>query len=295
MRSVITPMLNDPFSMQDAMVEKNTSMPLELPASRIRATLRVLSLLTLLCVGIVPITLLWMFRCDRTRGRAVRIFDILICYIVGLKIHVNGTLEKERPLMLVANHAGYLDVFAIGSLAPVSFTPKREVRSWPVIGFLSVLADSVFVERRPAHMKEARKNMRKRLNKDKIICLFPEGTTSDNKSVIPFKSGFFSLAENEQTDEPLPVQSATLAYTAIGGLPMQDPWREKIAWVGDDTFFDHFWRMLKLPSVTLHIQFHTARILPVGGSRKVLSRECEQEVASTLKALHTRFGSSHGA
>lgn len=279
-------MPSDPYTMQESAKQDQT-----LSASRSRASLRVAGLLLLLLIGFIPITLLWALRLDRTRGRAVRIFDVMICLIVGLRVKVSGALDKERPLMLVANHAGYLDVFAIGSIAPVSFTPKREVRSWPVIGFLSVLADSVFVERRPSHMQEARRNMRKRLNKDKIICLFPEGTTSDNKSIIPFKSGFFSLAENEQGDEPLPVQAATLAYTAIGDMPMRDAWREKIAWVGDDTFFDHFWRMLKLPSVTLNIQFHPSRVLPVGGSRKTLSHACEQEVLATLLQLHAQHGS----
>lgn len=284
-------MPSDPLAMQDMNLHDSAQPTAALSVSRARATLRVTGLLMLLFTGIVPITLLWALRLDRTRGRAVRLFDVMICLIVGLRIKLTGALDKERPLMLVANHAGYLDVFAIGSIAPVSFTPKREVRSWPVIGFLSVLADSVFVERRPAHMQEARRNMRKRLNKDKIICLFPEGTTSDNKSIIPFKSGFFSLAENEQGDEPLPVQAATLAYTAIGNMPMRDGWREKIAWVGDDTFFDHFWRMLKLPSVTLNIQFHQPRVLPVGGSRKTLSHECEQEIVATLKQLHAQHGS----
>ncbi len=129
-------MPSDPLTMQEINLHVGTQPAHTLSVSRVRAILRVTGLLTLLFTGIVPITLLWALRLDRTRGRAVRLFDVMICLIVGLRIKVVGALDKERPLMLVANHAGYLDVFAIGSIAPVSFTPKREVRSWPVIGFL---------------------------------------------------------------------------------------------------------------------------------------------------------------
>jgi len=229
----------------------------------------------------------WLFKLDRLRAYAVRRFFSGVCTIISLKVKVCGAPDASRPLLLVSNHASYLDVFAIGGFAPISFTPKREVRSWPVIGFFCVLADCVFVERRPTHMEEARRKMRKRLNKDKIICLFPEGTTSDNRSMKPFKSGFFSLAETDgPEEEPLPVQPITLAYTHIGKQTLLPHWFEKVAWVGDDTFFDHFWRVLKLPSVACEIVFHPARILPHGGSRKELSKECQHLIGETLTRIH---------
>lgn len=264
------------------------TIPAHPPRSRLRAMLRTVLIVLWTCLMFTPVFLFWLIKCDRLRAASVRRFFSGLCAIIGMRVRAGGTLDPARPLMLVSNHASYLDVFAIGSHASVSFTPKREVRSWPVIGFFCVLADCVFVERRPSHMQDARRKMRKRLNKDKIICLFPEGTTSDNSAVKPFKSGFFSLAENDEGDEPLPVQPLTLAYTEIGAYPMQPEWRDKVAWVGDDTFFDHFWRVLKLPSVTAEIMFHEARTLPVGGSRKALSQECEQAIGQSLAQLHAR-------
>lgn len=258
------------------------------PLSHTRALLRSIFLVALLAVAFPVVFLSWLLRLDRVRARLVQGFFRLVCRIIGLKHRAIGTLDPTRPLMMVANHAGYLDVFVLGGIAPVSFTPKREVRSWPVIGFLCVLADCVFVERKPSHMQEARRSMRKRLNKDKILCLFPEGTTSDNSTVIPFKSGFFSLAETEEgeDEEPLPVQPVTLAFTAIGTQAMLPHWRPRVAWVGDDTFFDHFWRVLKLPDVSIIVQFHESQILPVGGSRKELSQNCERIIGESLKHLH---------
>ena len=267
------------------MNETSTSL-IHPPRSRARAILRACALVILLIVGFIPTLIFWAVRLDRLRARIVQLFFKCVCLIVGLDITTRGALDGTRPLMLVANHAGYLDIFVLGSIAPVSFTPKREVRSWPVIGFLCVLADCVFVERKPSHMQEARRSMRKRLNRDKILCLFPEGTTSDNSSVIHFKSGFFSLAENDDGEEPLPVQPVTIAFTAIGKQAMLPHWRPRVAWVGDDTFFDHFWRVLKLPSVSIIVQFHAAQILEVGGSRKELSQKCERVIGESLKEIH---------
>ncbi len=256
------------------------------PLSRMRALVRTVALVVVLLLAFPPTTLLWALRLDRTRARFVQGFLKLISRIIGLHFSIIGSIDTARPLMMVANHAGYLDVFVLGSIAPISFTPKREVRSWPVVGFMCVLADCVFVERKPAYMQEARDSMRKRLNSDKILCLFPEGTTSDNSGVRHFKSGFFSLAETEAGEDILPVQPVTLAFTRIGDMPILPHWRDRVAWVGDDTFFDHFWRFLKLPSVGVVVQFHAAQILPVGGSRKELSQTCERIIGEALTKLH---------
>lgn len=254
-------------------------------SSHTLALVRVVLLVAWTCMMLVPVLTFWALRCDRLRGATVRRVLAGACRIIGLRVRPSGAMDASRPLLLVANHAGYLDIFALGGLAPVSFTPKREVRRWPVIGFFCVLADCVFVERTRAAMEDARAAMRKRLSKDQILCIFPEGTTSDNSDVIPFKSGFFSLAEAGEGEEPLPVQPATLAYTEIGGMQMRTEWRERVAWVGDDTFFDHFWRVLKLPSVTARVVFHPAIRLGAEDTRKTLSQQCQQQIGASLAQI----------
>jgi 1-acyl-sn-glycerol-3-phosphate acyltransferase len=263
--------------------------PSEFPepnASHTLALVRVILLVGWTCIMFLPVLTFWALRCDRWRGSLVRRMLAGVCRIIGLRVIASGSIAPERPLLLVANHAGYLDVFALGGLAPVSFTPKREVRRWPIIGFFCVLADCVFVERTRTAMEEARANMRKRLSKDQILCIFPEGTTSDNSGVIPFKSGFFSLAEAGEGEEALPVQPATLAYTEIDGMKMRDAWRPRVAWVGDDTFFDHFWRVLKLRSITARVEFHPALRLGAEDTRKTLSQRAQQQIGASLAQIH---------
>ena len=219
----------------------------------------------------IPVFLMWLLRSQSIRRWLVHIHFKGVCSILGLKIKVEGEVSKSRPLLLVANHASYVDVFVIGSKTPVSFTPKREVRSWPAIGFLCVLADCVFVERKPSQMQEAREEMQERLDMGKVLCIFPEGTTNDGKHVKSFKSGFFSLAEEHH----LPVQPVTITYTHLNDQLLPDDKRDHVAWVGEATFFGHFLRLLGYQSIGVTIHYHAPKLLEDFEDRKALSGACQ--------------------
>ena len=182
--------------------------------------------------------------------------------------------------MLVANHSSYLDIFVLGSIVPLSFTPKREIRSWPVIGFLCVLADCVFLERKPADMQRAQAEMEEKLQMGKVITLFPEGTTGDGFNVMPFKSGFLSLSENHQ----LPVQPVVIAYTHIGDVPLSAATREQVAWIGEASFVTHFMRLLKFPCVRVTAKFYDIEEAHEHEDRKALTKACEETIRAGLKA-----------
>lgn len=256
--------------------------------SNLRATVSALLFVLWLLTCLPLVFWFWALRLDGLRARMVQLFYKGAARVCGLRMHVSGSISSERPLMLVSNHTSYLDVFLLGALVPVSFTPKKEVRSWPVIGFLCVLADCIFVERRPAEMQAAAAEMKKRLAKGKVLCLFPEGTTSDGYNIKPFKSGFLSLAEIHR----MPVQPASIAYTHIGRDPIGPERREEVAWVGDATFFGHFWHFLGLPPVHVDIVLHAARHIDAFDDRKALTQDCQQVVVQGVEQL---FGAAHEA
>lgn len=211
------------------------------------------ALIALLAVAYFPIVfLLWCLTLQKPRARVVQTFFKGAARLMGLRFEMEGAPSKLRPLMIVANHSSYIDIFVIGSLIPISFAPKREVRKWPLIGFLCVLADCVFVERRATHLNEARGEMAKRIGEGRVICLFPEGTTSDGKHLKPFKSAFLSLAEEHK----LPVQPLSIAYTHVGKYLLPDDERDKVAWIGDSTFFQHFVQVLSYPSIRVVLRWH---------------------------------------
>ena len=242
-----------------------------LSSSRLRAVWRALLLVVWVLIWFLPVLLMWLLRSQTIRRYLVHVFFRGVTHIIGFEIRTTGMPSPARPLLLVANHASYSDVFVLASLLPLSFTPKQEVRSWPVIGFFCVLADSVFVERKPSQLQEARDKMQARLDLGKALCIFPEGTTNDGIHIKPFKSGFFSLAE----EEPLPVQPVTISYTAVAHQPIPHDAYDQVAWVGEATFFGHFLRLLGYPSVTVEVCFHAPKKLEDFEDRKALSGACQ--------------------
>lgn len=240
-------------------------------SSRIRALFRTV-LIVLWVLLLLPFALLLYFSDqNRLRARLVHVFYVGMCHILSIRIMQKGSVSKARPLLIISNHISYLDIFVLGAAARMSFTPKHDVRSWPVIGFLCVLADCVFVERKPSQMQEAREAMQKRLNAGRAVCIFPEGTTGNGRDVAPFKSGFFSLTELVD----MPVQPISIIYTHLASQPLTEALCEHVAWVGDATFFDHFWRVLGYRSLNVTLVIHPLQSAADFADRKVLSLQCE--------------------
>ena len=264
----------------------DAALPQTYSVSRLRAAIKCVLFLLVILVMFVPVLLLWGFAMERVRARVVCVFYTIIGRISGLRMKVEGNISKLRPLMLVANHTSYLDIFVLGTLVPISFTPKIEIRSWPVIGFFCVLADCVFIERRPTDMQRAQKEMQGRLSNGKVLGLFPEGTTGDGFHIMPFKSGFLSLVE----DHDLPLQPVSIAYTGIGGVPLSAENREKVAWIGEASFVDHFWRMLKMPSVEVLVTLYEVERIGNYENRKALAKQCEKIIRD---GLHQRLEAHH--
>lgn len=258
----------------------------QIPRSSMRAFVRVAGLVTLVLVMFLPVLMLYLMRLERTRAHVVRVFYNMVRRISGVRVVVEGRVSKLRPLMLVANHSSYLDVFVLGSILPISFTPKLEIRSWPVIGFFCVLADCVFIERRPADMQRAQAEMADRLRDEKVLVLFPEGTTGDGYHVKPFKSGFLSLVE----DHDLPVQPVVVAYTHIGKTPLNAAIRDQVAWIGEASFVTHFMRLLRFPYVQVTARFCEVERREDHEDRKELAKSCEGTIKVGLHAMLEAHG-----
>ena len=76
-----------------------------------------------------------------------RLWHASMIKALGMRVHVSGAMAKKRPLMIAANHVSWTDIAVLGSLVDVSFIAKSEVSRWPVMGALSKLQRTYFVER----------------------------------------------------------------------------------------------------------------------------------------------------
>ncbi len=211
----------------------------------------------------------------------------VVRWVMLANVVVHGEVSHTRPLILVGNHSSYVDIAVMGSLIHGSFVAKAEVRSWPGLGFLAVIARTVFVDRKRSAVTQHRDQIASRLSDGEPLILFPEGTTSNGNKVLPFKSALFNVAEHASSENPLYIQPFAIAYTRAGGLPMGLAQRPFYAWVGDEELLPHLWELLCRGSFTVEVGFLPAVSHEDFLSRKALASFCESEVRRGLVGLLT--------
>jgi 1-acyl-sn-glycerol-3-phosphate acyltransferase len=186
--------------------------------------------------------------------------------ILKLQAQVAGPVPGGG--LLVCNHLSYLDIPVLASLAPAVFVAKRNIRSWPVIGWLTSLAGTLFVDRgRRTEVGQTNEEIRQTLEAGVLVILFPEGTSSDGQTVLPFKSSLLEPAT--QKNHPLSV--ALIQYQLDEGDV-----REDVCYWRDMTFFPHLLNLLGLRTVRASVRL--APFQPDASDRKELAKRLHAEV-----------------
>jgi 1-acyl-sn-glycerol-3-phosphate acyltransferase len=207
------------------------------------------------------------FRARHTHGWAKGAAAIL-----GLRFQVQGSLPVTGTLW-VSNHVGYLDIVSLAALSPVVFVCKSEVAHWPILGILARLSGALFLERGNARAAmRVNATIEKALSEGMHVVVFPEGTSSDGRDVLPFKSALFqSAAQGGFPVKPLAMRYRRHASQALGPL----------AWYGDADFASHFWRVLAHRWIT--VQIHVARFSILGADRRLLAKAAHASVRHLLR------------
>ena len=247
-------------------------------SSPLRAYVRIFAYLAL-TVMLLPVQL---FALQFNKKLSVQLpvrYHRMCARILGFQIRVHGEMLTEPPVLFASNHMSYSDIAILGSLLPASFVAKAEVARWPLFGSLAKLQRTVFVDRRAIKATKQRDEMICRLEAGDNMVLFPEGTSSDGNTVLPFKSALFGVAQMEPHGHPLPVQPISIAYTRLDGIPVGRALRPYFAWYGNMTLVSHFWEVAGLGRTTVDVIFHPPITITEYESRKVLSEHCHSIVS----------------
>ncbi len=191
--------------------------------------------------------------------------------ILGIRIRVYGTLSVRRPLFVVANHASYLDIFVLGSVLPSVFVSKQEVRRWPVIGSVASLQQTIFIARNPRAPADEIKPIVDALNAGHNVTVFPEGTSTDGRSVLPFKSPLFDAAKTANAF----IQPIGLVYRERHGGVISQKDRDFYTWGTDAPFFTHFLRLILRPGVLVEVWIRP-HLAPDLGRKELASIACRR-------------------
>jgi len=151
--------------------------------------------MTLLVGGGGLVSLLLFPLCgDATRLRLKAAWSRALLGALG--VTVEADLSHAVPgALLVANHISWIDIHAINAVLPAAFVAKEEVRHWPLIGWLAARNDTVFLRRGSrGHARIINAEVGALLGQGKHVAVFPEGTTSDGRSLLHFHSALLQPA-----------------------------------------------------------------------------------------------------
>ena len=173
---------------------------------------------------------------ERCRARANAVSTMLwsraMCRILGIHVVKRGA-EKTISGFAVCNHVSYIDVIVVGSVRPSSFLAMHEVKGWPLMGWLASLGGTIFVNRKSKRAAiGVMQEIERKIDHGVTVIIFPEGMTSDGKSIRRFKSTFFSVPARKN----VPVTPVSIRYPeALLGT---------VAWYGGMKLAPHFWNLL---------------------------------------------------
>jgi 1-acyl-sn-glycerol-3-phosphate acyltransferase len=186
--------------------------------------------------------------------------------VLNVQIQASGSIPSQG--LLVSNHLGYLDVLVLGALIPSVFVAKSEVKNWPMFGWLARLGGTLFADRaRRIQVGSLTTEIEGALRHEILLVLFPEGTSSDGRTVLPFKSSLLEPA----TKGSFPVAASLIEYHLEDG----DVGEEVCYW-RDMTFFPHLLNLLSKRGIVASVHF--SEIREERGSRKELARRLHSEV-----------------
>jgi lyso-ornithine lipid O-acyltransferase len=254
----------------------------------IKAPLKIFFLLAWGCLWFIPVWLAKTANKKEWRDWGMRTCSRGLLYIAGIRLHVTGQLSDIRPLLVVSNHLTYFDIPMLSSQAPLRFTPKSEIANWPLIGAVCDITDSIYVDRRPEKVKDMRQSIRDALAKGEVVSLFPESTTGNGIYLLPFKSGFFSLAEENIEGKELTVQPVAFTYTHIRRLPIDSTQWPAIAWYGDMNLMQHLCSFLNLGPLDAEVAFLPPVTLKQFADRKQLAAYCHRQITEHIESIKAK-------
>jgi 1-acyl-sn-glycerol-3-phosphate acyltransferase len=199
---------------------------------------------------------------------------------LGFRCEVEGRIPAGGAV--VSNHLSYLDILLYSSVQPFVMVAKTEVRGWPLLGWLTAQAGTVYVQRGggPKTYPAVNAAMADAYRSGLPVLFFPEGTTTDGANVLPFRRGLF----HSVLDDGVSLRTATMRYSLDSDRVNGDATvGEDVCWWGEMGFTSHMFGLLGLRGLRAQIRF--------GGEvvrredRFVLSETAQAQIAEIYAEL----------
>ncbi len=248
------------------------------PAPMLTRLARIAHLACLLLSGLVTAALLYGRMNAAAQRHTVRRWarDTLTALGITVRVHGLATPHAEAlppHCLMVGNHISWLDILVLLSVCPAIFVAKSEIRGWPLVGWLCARVGTLFIERgRRTSARRTSKTMSDALRRGTLVCIFPEGTTTEGLGVARFHSALFQPA----VDTGAAVQPFALRYAFHNGQYCAAP-----NYVGETSFMASLWAATSARRMVADLEF-LAPFDATAHDRRQLARNAETSVVAAL-------------
>jgi 1-acyl-sn-glycerol-3-phosphate acyltransferase len=236
---------------------------LRLTAVVVVVLLSLLSLPVLPCIG------------GRGRNRVTGTIFRGVLLAMGVTMVVHGAIPRAgRGVLVVTNHTSWLDIVAVNAVRPMRAVAKRDIASWPVLGWLVSAAGTVYVDREGLRsLPDTVRRLADTLRAGAMVNVTPEGTTWCGRTHGRFRPAMFQAA----IDGGVPVLPVALRFRLADATVTTAP-----AFIGDETIVDSVRRTAALRDLVLEVHVG-AEIAPGrAAGRRELAAMAERAVDAVL-------------
>jgi 1-acyl-sn-glycerol-3-phosphate acyltransferase len=199
--------------------------------------------------------------------------------ILHVELVVQGSPPVRGPLLQLANHMSWLDILVMNAAHPTRFVSKADARHWPLLGTLVTAAGTLYIERE--NRRDAMRvvhRMTDRLREGDILSVFPEGTTGDGRSLLPFHANLLQAAISANA----PVVPVALRFVdSRTGEPHDAP-----VYVGDTTLIGSIWTTLCARHLRAVVHYGEPQTFQ-GRDRRTWAEDVRAEVQRLLALSQT--------
>jgi 1-acyl-sn-glycerol-3-phosphate acyltransferase len=207
------------------------------------------------------------------RHARIQWWSAKVLRLIGITLHTQGK-PRAGAKLVVSNHVSWLDIAAIHAVIPEAhFVSKADVKQWPLIGRLVAGAGTLFIEReKKRDALRVVHQMAEALKAGDTVAVFPEGTTGDGHTLLPFHANLLHAAVTTAT----PVQPVALRF-----FDAQHAISPLAEFLGETTLAQSAWRFVCARGLNVEVRVLTAQGT-AHADRRALAAHLRETIAAEL-------------
>lgn len=210
----------------------------------------------------------------------------------NIELEVSKPPSENKHNLIVANHLGYLDIFAIASSVPTLFVTSVEMKETPFLGLLTEMAGCMYVERRSRNnIHNEIKEIEAALNDGFNVVIYPEGRSTNGERVHPFKKSLLMACAGSEAN----ILPAVVNFRTINSEPMQHKFRDWVCWYDDMPFLAAVWNATQIDHCKMTLDFLEEVLVSGDSNHRDIAERAQNQIESKYVPIPLPVKANKGA